>query len=183
MNPMRGGAAPGRAGAADEIHHRHAADPESDCTSPAVRSSLACSLNPGDEPPLDPPTRVEWLHAEVARIAERAIRAAVAEHGPLPAVDTPEWWQSPDNLRIPGLLVHAMAWIAHDCEHEINRRFKAMSSDLSAARDWTKASRQPSHAELERRRTEPALLAAGFAPEAVRRWAETGNSRDLGIAS
>ncbi|MBV9652147.1 MAG: hypothetical protein JO296_18685, partial [Pseudonocardiales bacterium] len=105
-----------------------------------------------DDFPSSTPTRHEWLFAEVARITERAIRAALAQHERLPAIDTPAWWEAPDPLRIPGLLIHAMAWLAHDCDREIDRRFKAMSCDLSAAHNWTKASQRPSFTELQRRR-------------------------------
>lgn len=76
-------------------------------------------------------TDVEILTA-AHTATERLIRAAlVLNGGPLPPVGSQAWLTASWPVQAAGLALYGCAWLAHDPEAEIDRRFKAMSVDLS----------------------------------------------------
>jgi len=115
------------------------------------------------------------LIREVHRLVDQFVRAVEDRHGPIPSLSAAGWWTAPPIARLATVLVLGEAWIVHDPDRAAAERLRQLSWDLSAAYDWTAASRRPSHAELERRRAEPGPLARlKFDAEAARRWVETG---------
>jgi len=97
------------------------------------------------------------VRAYLGPIVERA-RAA----GPLPELGGPEWMGAPETVRVAtcfaALLAHMDAAtftslvLARDRRDAPGDALGQASHAISAAVDWTAASRRPSYAELERRR-------------------------------
>lgn len=124
-------------------------------------------------PPLDDP---ETRH-EVWRLLEPLLDAAARKNaGHVPGVATPEWWQADDRTKLAGVLILGLAWLVHDPDRAVRQRLREMSWDLSAAHDWSAASRRPSHAHLVSRRAELGPMARSFDAAAARRWVATGGS-------
>ena len=140
------------------------------------------SRHPGtDHGELTAPGRLDApdLLAEVGRLVASAIAAGRRAHGGrLVGVGEPAWWDAADEVKLAGVLVLAEAWVIHDPEQAVRRRLREMSYDLSAATDWTAASRRPSHASLETIRAEPGPVAGSFDAAAAARWVATGDSQD-----
>jgi hypothetical protein len=99
------------------------------------------------------------LRAEVHRLVGQVVTIARAEHGqtrPLPGVGTLAWWTAPPMARVAAILILGEAYLVADPERAAVQMLREISYDLSAAHDWSAASRRPSHAELTRRRDEVA---------------------------
>lgn len=141
------------------------------------RSALSAAVVTVTIPPDLSPTPEE-LRAEAYRLVDLVVTAVRQRHRKVPGVGTPAWWRAPDEAKVAALLVLSEAWLIHDPDRAAVERLKAMSVDLSAAHDWTAASRRPSNAELTRRRGEPGPLARTVDPAAAARWAATGTSAE-----
>lgn len=133
-------------------------------------------------PPDLSPTSDELL-AEVHRLVDEVVRVARTEHGqalgPLPGVRAPEWWTAPTSVRLAAILILGEAYLVADPDRAAVQMLREMAYDLSAAHDWSAASRRPSHTDLARRRAEPGPLAGlVFDTGAAQRWVETGDSRE-----
>lgn len=127
-------------------------------------------------PPDNSPTDEE-LHAEVFRLIQVA-KGSSRSGSALPSVGSELWWQATDRTRIASLLLLSAAWLMDPPQDRVARALKEISLAISGAVDWGEWSRRHmTHAELQRRRSEPGPIAASFDPVAARRWVLTGDSR------
>ena len=101
---------------------------------------------------IDPTPDDEELRAAVRTVVAPVIRRAHQLHGAIPGVKTEAWWSTPWLARLAAVLVLGEAYLIADPERAVVERLKAMAVDLSAAADWSAASRRPSYAELQRLR-------------------------------
>lgn len=87
----------------------------------------------------------------VYAVVDPIVRAA-RRHGALPRLGSEQWDDAPVLARVAVLLVLAEGHVVCDPERAVRQRLREMSYDVSAAHDWSAASRRPSHAALARRR-------------------------------
>jgi len=120
---------------------------------------------------LDDPDFLRVASDAVDRLARVARRL---HGGPLPVVGDREWFTA--TWIVQSATILAEAFLRDPDQHAAAEKAGAVA--ISAAADWTAASRRPSHAELARRRAEVGPLARTIDPEGAARWAASGGSRD-----
>ena len=101
--------------------------------------------------------RQQVVRAYLGPIVERA-----RETGPLPELGSPQWSAASDTVRLASAFAALGAYLdaatfttlvlARDRREAPGNALRQASHAISAAVDWTAASRRPSYAELERRR-------------------------------
>ena len=137
---------------------------------PVILASPTVTAECPDEPPevVAPewPPRRDWSgEREVIATALALTVGPAAAVEDVPAFGTPEWGAASPSARVLAVLVHLLEvhdrcaraeWVCWDrARQDEDARLTALreaSHAISAAVDWSAASRRPSHAELERRR-------------------------------
>jgi len=119
----------------------------------------------------DSPDFLRVADAAVARL----VRAAESLYGPLPLLGSEAWFSGEWTTQAAAVAVAILG----DPAERTAAAEKQAATAISAALDWSEASRNPSYATLCARRAVPGPVAPPFDPVRAARWARTGSSAEV----
>ena len=148
-------------------------------TGPLPGSGLAISRHEATEPAddtatdrlEDSPDFLRVAHAAVARL----VRAAESLYGPLPPLGSEAWFSGEWTTQAASVAVAILG----DPAEQTAAAGKQAATAISAALDWSEASRNPSYATLCARRAVPGPMARTVDSAAAARWARTGSAAEV----